>query len=45
MTCGMCWCRFDFSHTGAMTPEQLSEVEVLVQGAIDKGLPVYDKVR
>jgi alanyl-tRNA synthetase len=37
--------RFDFSHNGgALTPEQLAEVEGLVQGAITRALPVSSKV-
>ncbi len=37
--------RFDFSHTGgALTPEQLAEVERRVQAAIDGALPVSSKV-
>lgn len=37
--------RFDFSHTGgALSPEQLAEVETIVQGAIAAALPVSSKV-
>jgi alanyl-tRNA synthetase len=32
--------RFDFSHAEKMTPEQISEVEYLVNGAIQADLPV-----
>ncbi len=32
--------RFDFSHEEKMTPEQLREVEALVNSAIDRKLPV-----
>ena len=32
--------RFDFSHTDKMTPEEINQVEVLVNAQIDKDLPV-----
>jgi len=32
--------RFDFNHTDKMTPEQIAEVETLVNEAIDADLPV-----
>jgi alanyl-tRNA synthetase len=32
--------RFDFSHTEKMTPEQIAQVEELVNGAIEASLPV-----
>ena len=32
--------RFDFSHPDKMTPEQLKEVEALVNGAISRKLPI-----
>ena len=37
--------RFDFSYGGAMTPEQMAQVEAKVQGAIDQALPVSSQVR
>ncbi len=36
--------RFDFSHFQAMTPEELSEVEKIVNEQIEKGLPVKTDV-
>ena len=32
--------RFDFSHPEKVTPEQVAEIEALVNGAIEKNLPV-----
>ncbi len=36
--------RFDFTHFEAVTPEQLAEVDRLVNGAILEGLPVVTEV-
>ncbi len=36
--------RFDFSHTEKMTPEQLAEVERLVNTAIQQDLPVHFEI-
>ena len=36
--------RFDFSHTRAMTPEQIERVEQLVAEQIKRNLTVYDQV-
>ena len=36
--------RFDFSHTRALTPEQLVRVEQLVNEQINRDLTVYDQV-
>ncbi len=33
--------RFDFSHNGAVRPEQLGEIEAIVRGLIADDLPVY----
>ncbi|MFC1866052.1 alanine--tRNA ligase [Chloroflexota bacterium] len=34
--------RFDFSHLAAMTPQEIEEVQVIVNAEIRRNLPVYD---
>ena len=36
--------RFDFTHFSAMTPDEISQVEDLVNGEINRGLPVVTEV-
>ena len=36
--------RFDFTHFSAMTPDEIRQVEDLVNGEINKGLPVVTEV-